>query len=259
MSKIVEVIEKYKSLGIDKQLDWQKFYLYSIITHSTAIEGSTVSEIENQLIFDKGLSCNKSVNEIMMNLDLKRAYERGLELLKTANFTYSILTIKELSSIIMKNTGSVYKTINGEFDSSKGDIRLLNVTSGRGGESYLAYDKIEKSLIEFCSWLNNERNHLNLKDIEKIYNLSFLAHYKLVLIHPFADGNGRLSRLIMNMLQQEYDVIHSIVKNEFKAEYINALAESRKTENPLVFINFMKQNHIDNLNAEINEYIESQK
>ena len=50
------VLDKYRSLGISQQIDYDKFYLYSIITHSTAIEGSTVTEIENQLLFDEGIS-----------------------------------------------------------------------------------------------------------------------------------------------------------------------------------------------------------
>ena len=46
IDKLIALIEQYKSLGIDSQIDYEKFYLYSIITHSTAIEGSTVTEIE---------------------------------------------------------------------------------------------------------------------------------------------------------------------------------------------------------------------
>ena len=49
--KLNNIINEYISLGINQQLDYDKFYLYSIITHSTAIEGSTVTEIENQLCF----------------------------------------------------------------------------------------------------------------------------------------------------------------------------------------------------------------
>ncbi len=47
-----ECLKAYFDSGIDKQVDYQKFYLYSLVTHSTAIEGSTVTEIENQLLFD---------------------------------------------------------------------------------------------------------------------------------------------------------------------------------------------------------------
>ena len=55
-SRLTGLIDRFKQLGIDEQIDYNKFYLYSIITHSTAIEGSTVTEIENQLLFDEGIS-----------------------------------------------------------------------------------------------------------------------------------------------------------------------------------------------------------
>lgn len=66
---LTSLIARYRELGIDSQIDYRKFYLYSIITHSTAIEGSTVTEIENQLLFDKGISAKgRTIEEQMMNL-----------------------------------------------------------------------------------------------------------------------------------------------------------------------------------------------
>ena len=56
ISELEKVLQEYKQLGIQDQIDHKKFYLYSIITHSTAIEGSTVTEIENQLLFDEGIT-----------------------------------------------------------------------------------------------------------------------------------------------------------------------------------------------------------
>ena len=49
---LLSLLDEYKALGIAEQIDYNKFYLYSLITHSTAIEGSTVTEIENQLLFE---------------------------------------------------------------------------------------------------------------------------------------------------------------------------------------------------------------
>ena len=54
-----KILDEYYSLGIKEQIDWEKFYLYSIITHSTAIEGSTVTEVEAQLLFDEGITSSK--------------------------------------------------------------------------------------------------------------------------------------------------------------------------------------------------------
>ena len=49
--QIEEALRAYLASGVEDQVDYQKFYLYSIVTHSTAIEGSSVTVIENQLLF----------------------------------------------------------------------------------------------------------------------------------------------------------------------------------------------------------------
>lgn len=58
-SQIEEVLKTYLVSGVEDQVDYQKFYLYFIVTHSMSIEGSTVTEIENQLLFDEGIAKEK--------------------------------------------------------------------------------------------------------------------------------------------------------------------------------------------------------
>ena len=68
----MRLFKKHKALSISEKIDYNKFYLYSIIANSTAIEGSTVTELEAQLLFDEGITSNKrTIIEQMMNLDLK--------------------------------------------------------------------------------------------------------------------------------------------------------------------------------------------
>ena len=256
-SNLKEVIDKYNSLGINQQLDYDKFYLYSIITHSTAIEGSTVTEVENQLLFDEGITSSKrTITEQMMNLDLKNAYEKSFEYAKN----HEKLTVEmlcKLSSILMQNTGTEYNTIAGSFSSAKGELRLVNVSAGRGGKSYLAWQKVPDRLQKTCDYLNRRRSEIDKNNIEEIYKLSFEAYYLLVSIHPWADGNGRMSRLIMNMIQKEFDVIPSIVKKENRVEYIQSLASSQVKDDMQDFMDFMMNHHIQNLLQQINEYSES--
>ena len=256
-SSLKEVIDKYNSLRINQQLDYDKFYLYSIITHSTAIEGSTVTEVEAQLLFDEGITSSKrTITEQMMNLDLKNAYEKSFEYAKN----HEKLTVEmlcKLSSILMQNTGTEYNTIAGSFSSAKGELRLLNVSAGRGGKSYLAWQKVPDRLQKTCDYLNRRRSEIDKNNIEEIYKLSFEAHYMLVSIHPWADGNGRMSRLVMNMIQKEFDVIPSIVKKENRVEYIQSLASSQVKDDMQDFMDFMMYHHIQNLLQQINEYSES--
>lgn len=256
-SKLVELVSRYRDLGIDNQIDYQKFYLYSIITHSTAIEGSTVTEIENQLLFDKGITAKgRTLEEQMMNLDLKKAYERSIELSKSHN-PVTIDMLKELSSLVMKNTGSSYQTALGSFSTANGDLRLLNVTAGIGGRSYMSFTKVPARLESFCSQLNDARQSLNISNLDDIYDLSFEAHYGLVTIHPWADGNGRMARLLMNHLQFEYGVIPSKVLKEDKEGYIKSLVQSQESGNSIFFKKFMRENLCKNLQKEIDAFLHS--
>ena len=253
--QLTTLIERYKQLGIDSQIDYEKFYLYSIITHSTAIEGSTVTEIENQLLFDEGITAKgKPLVEQMMNLDLKRAYEESIRLAKThADITVDLL--KALSRLVMQNTGSTYNTALGDFSSANGDLRLVNVTAGVGGRSYLSFQKVPAKLQEFCDWLNVQRKRP--MSLPERYDLSFEAHYRLVTIHPWADGNGRMARLVMNHIQFEFGLIPAKVLKEDKGDYINALISTRETDDTSVFLDFMTDEMIKTLSLDIDAFLRS--
>ncbi len=255
-----DALKEFHSLGIADQIDYKKFYLYSLITHSTAIEGSTVTEIENQLLFDEGITAKgRSLQEQMMNLDLKAAYEQSVRLAHQYE-EFSVEMLKSLSAIVMKNTGATYNTAQGSFEASKGDLRLVGVTAGIGGRSYMNYQKVPAKLEEFCKQLNQRRSELsNLDDIIAKYLFSFDAHYQLVTIHPWVDGNGRMSRLVMNHLQYEFGLIPVKIVKEDKAEYIQALVDSREQESLEPFREFMMEEHIQNISKEIEEYKKSQK
>jgi len=244
-------------LGIDQQLDYEKFYLYSIITHSTALEGSTITEVENQILFDEGISIKgKTMEEQLMNLDLKSAYEQCLRQAKEPyKFTVDLLT--NLAGLVMKNTGKEFKTALGDFSSTNGDIRLLNVTTGVGGKSYMNYNKVPAKLREFCEELNYVRGEIASFSLQQKYEWTFDAHFKLVTIHPWADGNGRTARLIMNLLQFEQGMVPTRLLKEDREEYIKALIATRESDDLTIFRRFMTSNMIKNLTHDIDVFQES--
>ena len=252
--KILSLLAQFKELGIDKQIDYDKFYLYSLITHSTAIEGSTVTEIENQLLFDEGISAKgRSMTEQLMNLDLKAAYEQSIAFAKSHS-DISVDMLKKLSSIVLKNTGTIYQTALGEFSSANGDLRLLNVTAGTGERSYMNYSKVPTKLAELCESINQRRKAFSKTNVIECYKLSFDAHFHLVTIHPWADGNGRMSRLLMNQLQFEFGIIPTNINKDHKAEYIESLIATRENDDIEPFHNFMFDEHIRNLEQTIRNY-----
>lgn len=252
--RIEEALKAYWASGVEDQVDYQRFYLYSIVTHSTAIEGSTVTEIENQLLFDDGIAAKgRSLMEQMMNVDLKDAYLHAFKI-ASGNIIYTPELLQQMSALVMRRTGSEYSTIAGKFDSSKGEFRLCNVSAGIGGRSYLAYNKVPQAVADFCKWLNDEIGRVDKKEIAACYRLSFEAHFRLVTIHPWVDGNGRTVRLVMNMLQRQLGLIPSIVRKEDKGEYIQSLIDSREDDDSSIAQDTMLRHHIANLNNRVLQY-----
>lgn len=255
--QLLQLLQKHKELSISEQIDYEKFYLYSIITHSTAIEGSTVTEVEAQLLFDEGITAKgKPMIEQLMNLDLKAAYDYGRVWIRRHE-DITVESLITLAAKVMARTGGEYNSLGGNFDTSKGELRKLNVTAGAGGRSYMNWVKVPMKLEAFCKELNARRRSLDPTDIAAVYDLSFWAHYELVTIHPWADGNGRTSRLLMNLLQMEYDVLPTKVLKEDKTEYIQALIDTREAEDIDIFIDCMTKLHIAHIYQDIDHYVAS--
>lgn len=188
-----------------------------------------------------------------MNLDLKVAYEYGREWIKQ----HSPITVDwliSLASKVMARTGSEYSTLGGNFSAAKGELRKLNVSAGIDGKSYMSYLKVPERLAAFCKELIRRRKAIDSADVCAIYDLSFWAHYELVTIHPWADGNGRTSRLLMNLLQMEFGVLPTKVLKEDKATYIQALIDTREKEDIAIFQNCMASLHIQHLKNDIDQY-----
>lgn len=166
----------------------------------------------------------------------------------------TVARLKELSALTMKNTGAVYHTMPGDFSSAYGDLRLLNVTAGVGGRSYMNFSKVPARLEDLCKDLNRRRGLSGTMSMQELYDLSFDAHYHLVTINPWADGNGRMARLLMNWLQFEFGLIPSRVFAEDKEEYIKALVETREAEDLNIFRRFMTETTERHLTKDIAAY-----
>ena len=215
-----------------------------------------MTETENALMFDEGIvPAGHHLTEQLMNLDLKKAYDFMIKQIPR-HPDISILFLKQLSSLVMRNTGNVYHTALGTFDASAGELRLVNVSAGRGGNSYLNYQKIPERLDDFCTWINTERRE-QLDSAASVYELSFEAHYRLVSIHPWVDGNGRMCRLLMNMIQMEKGLLPSILRKEHKAGYIDSLAVSREEKDSKKFIEFMMRSTTEYIAQCIDDFQEA--
>ncbi len=251
---IISLIQKYQKLELSKNIDFDKFNQYAITHHSTTIEGSTLTEIETQLLLDEGIT--PKGKPLLHSLMVQDHYKALLFIINAQKENEPITSefIQQINAAVMKQTGTVYNTVFGEIDSSKGMSRKGNVSAGN--RYFVSYDKIEMLVKKLCEKIN-EKIHNNAV-IEQL-NTSIDAHFDLVTIHPFYDGNGRTSRLLMNYLQLHYQLPMAIVFKEDKAEYFEALEQTRQHENINIFRNFMYRQYSKYLQQEITKHEELQR
>lgn len=111
--------------------------------------------------------------------------------------------------------------------------------------------------MELCESINLRRKNVSASNLIECYNLSFDAHYQLVMIHLWADGKGRMSRLLMNQLQFEFGIIPTNIHSQCKAQYIEALVATCESDDIQIIRNFMFDEHIRNIGTMIKQYTSS--
>lgn len=248
--QVIELLKEYQALNLSQNIDYDKFSRYSITHHSTSVEGSTLTEIETNLLLDEGLTPKgKPIEHSLMTIDHENALLFIIDKAKQKTKIDAAL-IQQINAKVMLKTGSIYNTVFGEIDGSKGDFRKGNVVAGN--RYFPNYDKVEPLTKKLIDSISSKID--SITNITEQLHLSFDSHFDLVSIHPFYDGNGRTSRLLMNYIQLYYSLPMAIVFKEDKADYIQALEDSRNNEDMKPFRDFMNSQYIKFLNQEIQNY-----
>ena len=234
IDKLEKMVSDYVQVT-QGQIDMKKFTYYAITYHSTAIEGSTLTEGQVYNLLDQDIPAkNKLFSEQQMVIDHQKAL---IYTLNKANEKKPLTEqfIKEIGGMVVKNTGSIYSTALGTFDSTRGDYRLVNVHAG--ARTFANYSKVPGLMKVFVEEINKLISEA--KTFQQKVETAFYAHFQFVSIHPFADGNGRTSRLIMNYILNYFDLPIFYVFKSNRISYIQALEKARDKNNLQHFYNFM--------------------
>lgn len=222
--EIDDLLEEYHRVHIDDTYNYDLFNRIAISYHSTSLEGSSLTAIEAQVLIESGIPAKgKPLEHSNMVKDHYDAlvFACGEALKKRA---ISPIFIQEINAHVMKSTGGIVNQIGGSYDSSRGELRKGAVSAG--STLFPDYKKVPDLLKQCCAQITELDK--KAKSVREILTLSFTAHFNLVSIHPFADGNGRTSRILMNYLQTGHNLPMGMVYMDHRVEYIEALNESRK-------------------------------
>jgi hypothetical protein len=131
------------------------------------------------------------------------------------------------------------KIIPGEYKTMPNNVRLSN------GEifEYAAPEDVLPKMQELLDWYNGVGEQDPIE-------VAALLHYRFVCIHPFDDGNGRVSRLLLNYHLLRAELPPVIIKSKDKTAYLNALNEA-DTGDVAAFIAYIREQMLWSLELSI--------
>lgn len=240
--EIERLTELVQQLPPVRQQTSQQLSQVMVSAHSTMIEGSRVTVLE-AMDFLLGeapvLGPGKPLEGYDMLGDHARALDLALERADARQLPGPAF-LRELAGAVMRSTGRLTNTALGTVDPTRGDLRRNNVFIV-GASSFPNAQKVPALVATLVGELRERMP--TAATLREQLELAFEAHQLLVSIHPFNDGNGRTSRLLMNYVQRYYGQPLTIVFREDRQAYFEALEQSRVAEDLAVFLDFMRGQH----------------
>lgn len=222
--------------------------------NSNHLEGNTLTygETELLLIFDRTTG-NHELREYEEMKGHDVAYEMIKELAADNERPLTETVIKNLHSLLLVRP-FWKEAITPDGQHTRREIRVGNYKEYpnsvrlQNGEifHYASPEETPIKMGELIEWLREEEEK---KDMHPVA-LAALLHYNFVRIHPFDDGNGRLSRLLMNYVLFKHKLPPVVIKSADKKDYLRALSEA-DAGNLAPFIEYVSQQLIWSLNLSI--------
>ena len=204
-----------------KNLD--EWYRVELTYTSNAIEGNTLTRRETSLVVDKGLTI---------------AGKSFIEHLEAVNHAGAVDFIKELASqtktlnITNRTILDIHQHILSKIDDTNaGRYRNVPVRVAGSMTVFPNHLRVAELMDEFVAALHVKARAKTVHPAQ----LAAFAHFRLVSIHPFVDGNGRTARLLMNLILEQAGYPPAIIRKEDRLKYINALEQARIKEDDDIF------------------------
>jgi len=196
-----EQVKEYPKIALEKM---DRDFTIKFTYDTNAIEGNTVSLIETAALLNKKIVPEgKSLREIHEITNT----EKALNYLKDFRGDLSKRLACRLHKIMMEN-------IN---DEEAGGFRGYNVAIQGANWMPVRGKEVKGKFEEFMDWYRKNREKLHPVE------LAAIAHFKFIEVHPFGDGNGRVARLVTNLILMKngYPPINIRVKDTI--EYVKVL------------------------------------
>ena len=204
--KIEEMNLKYKELRKSlKKKDWEdmtKRFVANFVFESNALEGNSLT-LKNfsEIVFENKISASADLREVYDAQNSFKVFSRLL----TSRQPITEQLILTLHKNLMKN-----------IDDRTGYKQFPNVILGRKLD-LTKPEHVHKEINGLLQWLQEQQN------IQYPLSLAFQFHHRFEKIHPFADGNGRVGRMLLNYILLRSGYYPLVIRKNQREKYLRAL------------------------------------
>jgi len=204
-------LDQYRPLPPELVHNLEQWFLVELTYTSNAIEGNTLTRQETAVVVEKGLTVSgKSLVEHLEATNHAKALRGIMQLVsaKTAD-------MRERNILDIHNT-----ILRGLDDANAGHYRSVPVRLSGSMVVLPNPRKIPELMESFVQFISRAKE---MHPVE----LAAEAHYQLVTIHPFVDGNGRTARLLMNLILMQNGFPPALIRKRDRLRYIQSLEKAQ--------------------------------
>lgn len=204
-------LDGYRPLPPELVKNLEDWFRVELTYTSNAIEGNTLTRRETAMVVEKGLTVEgKSLEEHLEATNHAEALGAVKELVGRKRQDITESDILDTHRLILKKID----------DANAGRYRAVAVRIAGATVVMPNPVKVPELMREFAGWLHE-------KNPDHPAKIAADAHFKLVSIHPFVDGNGRTARLLMNLLLMQEGYPPAIIRKEERRAYVDAIEKGQ--------------------------------
>ncbi len=199
----------------------RKFFRNKNIYHSNAIEGNLLDIGETRQVVELGLTITgKPLKDQAEARNLSDALDLLEELAKDASQPITEADIRQIHLLVLQG-----------IDDGAGTYRSVPVEISGSGFPPPGPESVAAQMQEFANWFKDASvpSEETFAGVDGLV-VAAVAHTWFVSIHPFIDGNGRVARLLMNLVLMRHGFPIAIISKEDRLRYYDALEESQGSD-----------------------------